>query len=202
MSTPFNVPKMLVIKKYLEQQVYSDDDIITDRTNTVKLKVPGSGDVINSMVRVFYSYVEKFSFDETNYSDRIYIEFIKGLAEELGFEEKIAVNHFRARYLEMQKGEISDNSIFFMTAISSIIESFQQKVIKRLTLRLKRKIPSKNEEELQQSLEKLVQTSNTTFSLLINIEILKEMSRLLGVPIEPVITEKYQQEIISILKRI
>jgi hypothetical protein len=193
------ISKKLVIQKYLEQQIYSGNDTIIDRTNTVKFRVPRSGAVINNMVEIFYSYAEKYHFKDTESS---YIAFIKELAEELGFEQQLAIDRFHRQYKEMKTGKIFDHSIYFMTAISSIIESFQNKVVKRLSFRLKRKFPTKDDITVLKSLETLAQTSNLTYSLFINIEILKEMSRLVGVQMEPIMTDKLQQELINELKNL
>lgn len=199
MNNPSAISKKLVIQKYLEQQIYSGNDTIIDRTNTVKFRVPGSGAVINNMVEIFSSYAEKYQFKDAESS---YIAFIKELAEELGFEQQLAIDRFHRQYKEMKAGKIFDQSIYFMTAISSIIESFQNKVVKRLSFRLKRKFPSKNDITVLKSLETLAQTSNLTYSLFINIEILKEMSRLVGVQMEPIMTDKLQQELINKLKNL
>ncbi|MFX0051783.1 MAG: hypothetical protein ACFFAJ_00390 [Candidatus Hodarchaeota archaeon] len=199
MNKPSDISKKLVIQKYLEQQIYSGNDTIIDRTNTVKYHVPKSGEVISNMIELFCTYAKKYDFKN---SESSYISFIKELAEELGFEEQLAVNRFHRQYKEMKAGKIYDQSIYFMTAISSIIESFQNKVVQRLSFRLKRKFPMKDNTTVLKSLETFSQTSNLTYSLLINIEILKEMSRLVGVQMEPIMTDELQQKLVNELKEI
>ncbi|MHA2328820.1 MAG: hypothetical protein ACXACR_09910 [Candidatus Hodarchaeales archaeon] len=192
------LPKELVCRKYLEQQIYLEPDTIIDRMNTVKFQAPGSGKVINKMVEIFCSSAEKY-----NFSDNLtaYLSFIEELAYELGFEQQNALDNFTKRYNEMKKGGIFDYSIYFMTVLSSIIETFQKKVVNRLSLRLQRKCKSKKKEEVSKNLHTLSQTSNTTLSLLINIEIMKEMGRLIGVQMTPILTDSYEKELISVLKK-
>ncbi len=195
MATPPELPKELVCREYLSQQVYIEPDTIIDRMNTVKFHAPGSGKVINEMLRIFCSYAEKYQFAAEKSP---YLRFIDDLAEELGFESQDATNHFIKRYRDMQKGRVFDQSIYFMTVLSSIIESFQKKVVNRLSLRLKRKIAQKSDKKVTNKLEALFQ--NSTFSLLVNIEILKEMGRLIGVEMDPIMTDSFENELISVLK--
>ncbi|UCE13461.1 MAG: hypothetical protein JSV04_14920 [Candidatus Heimdallarchaeota archaeon] len=197
MTIPPKIPKEIVCREYLEQQIYVDPDIIIDRMNTVQFHAPGSGKVIDEMLRIFCSYAEKYQFED---DPAPYIAFIEDLAEELGFESQDAVTHFTRRYNDMKKGRIFDQSIYFMTVLSSIIESFQKKVVSRLSLRLKRKISLKKDISFVSKLEALFQTSNSTFSLMVNIEILKEMGRLIGVEMDPILTDSFEKEIISVLE--
>lgn len=197
MVTPPELSKELVCREYLSQQVYIEPDTIIDRMNTVKFHAPGSGKVIDEMLRIFCSYAEKYQFGGELAP---YIAFIEDLAAELGFESQDAKNHFIKRYRDMQKGKVFDQSVYFMTVLSSIIESFQKKVVNRLSLRLKRKIRLKKDQKVVNNLEVLFQTSNSTFSLLVNIEILKEMGRLIGVQMEPIMTDSFEKELISVLE--
>ena len=161
--------------------------------NSVKFKAPGSGNVIQSMISLFTSYASKYEFGD---SEVTYQKFIEELTEELGVERNIAVRHFQSRFDGLQKGKVEDPSFYFMMAISSILESFQSKIVLRLSLRLKRKFPSKTKKEILEYIEMLAQTSNRTFSLLINIEILKEMSRLTGVSMKPILTDEIEIELL------
>ncbi|MFX1282854.1 MAG: hypothetical protein ACFFB5_04330 [Promethearchaeota archaeon] len=199
MSNHPEISKKLVCKEYLRQQIYVDPDIIIDRMNTIKFQAPGSGKVINEMIRIFCFHAEKYKFKT---EPAPYIAFIEDLAEELGFESQIAVTHFLKRYKDMQKGKVFDQSIYFMTVLSSIIESFQNKVISRLSLRLKRKYTKKTNKEIGDKFEVLFQSSNSTFGLLVNIEILKEMGRLIGVEMDPIMTDSFEEELITVLDNI
>ncbi len=192
-----DIPKELVCREYLQQQIYVDPDTIIDRMNTVKFHAPGSGKIISEMLNIFCTFAEKYQFAD---DPSPYLLFIEDLAEQLGFESQDAIDHFNKRYLDMQKGKILDHSIYFMTVLSSIIESFQKKVISRLSLRLKRKLAQRGCENIDNKLEKLFQTSNSTFGLLVNIEILKEMGRLIGVEMDPIMTDSYEKELISVIE--
>ena len=129
---PSDVPRKLVCREFLQQQIYVDPDIIIDRMNTVKFHAPGSGKIINEMLNIFCRFAENYHF-----ANEItpYLAFIEDLAEQLGFKSQDAIDHFNKRYLDMQKGEVFDQSIYFMTVLSSIIESFQKKVVIRLMLK-------------------------------------------------------------------
>ncbi len=196
MTPPSELQKELIIKEYAEQQIYLEPDIIIDRTNQVKIHAEGSGKVIKKMINIFSNHASKYKFKD---KQQPYVSFIKELAEELAFEEQNGIDHFLSRYNEMRKGEVFDHSIYFMTCIGSVVETFQTKIVKRLSLRLKRKIPHKKESEILQNLESLSQTSNSTFSLLINIEILKEMSRLFGTSMKPIMTDSLEKKLVSLL---
>ncbi|MFW9902892.1 MAG: hypothetical protein ACFFFH_01050 [Candidatus Thorarchaeota archaeon] len=194
---PPDIQKKLVCREYLQQQIYIDPDTIIDRMNTVKFHAPGSGKIIDEMLNIFCKFAEKYQFVNDSAP---YLAFIEDLAEQLGFESQEAIDQFNERYLDMQKGEIFDHTIYFMTVLSSIIESFQKKVISRLSLRLKRKLVKKGSENIDEKLEKLFQTANSTFGLLVNIEILKEMGRLIGVEMDPIMTDSFEKELISVLE--
>ena len=194
---PPDIPRKLVCREFLQQQIYIDPDIIIDRMNTVKFHAPGSGKVINEMLNIFCQFAENYHF-----ANEIapYLAFIEDLAEQLGLESQDAIDHFNRRYKEMQKGKVFDQSIYFMTVLSSIIESFQKKVINRLSLRLKRKLVRRGNKNPDEKLGNLFQTANSTFGLLVNIEILKEMGRLIGVEMDPIITDSFEEELISVLE--
>ncbi|MHA2245819.1 MAG: hypothetical protein ACXADY_12710 [Candidatus Hodarchaeales archaeon] len=194
---PPDIPKKLVCREYLQQQIYVDPDTIIDRMNTVKLHAPGSGKIIDEMLNTFCIFAEKYQFAD---DASPYLSFIEDLAEQLGFESQDAIDHFNKRFNDMQKGKVFDQSIYFMTVLSSIIESFQKKVISRLSLRLKRNLAQRGVININEKLETLFQTSNSTFGLLVNIEILKEMSRLIGVEMEPIMTDSFHTELISVLE--
>ncbi len=195
--TPPDIPKKLVCREYLQQQIYVDPDTIIDRMNTIKFHAPGSGKIIDEMITIFCTFAEKYQFADDSSP---YLSFIEDLAEQLGFESQDAIDHFNRRYLDMQKGEIFDHSIYFLTVLSSTIESFQKKVISRLSLRLKRKLAKRGGKNINKKLETLFQTSNSTFGLLVNIEILKEMGRLIGVEMDPIMTDSFEKELISVLE--
>ena len=109
-----NIPKKLVCREYLQQQIYIDQDIIIDRMNTVKFHAPGAGKIIDEMLNIFCKFAEKYQFANDLAP---YLAFIEDLAEQLGFESQDAIDHFNKRYQDMQKGEIFDNSIYFMTVL-------------------------------------------------------------------------------------
>lgn len=194
---PPDIPKKLVCREYLQQQIYIDPDTIIDRMNTVKFHAPGSGKIIDEMLSIFCKFAEKYQFANDSAP---YLAFIEDLAEQLGFESQDAIDHFNKRYKDMQKGKIFDNSIYFMTVLSSVIESFQKKVVSRLSLRLKRKLAKRGITNTDERLEKLFQMANSTFGLLVNIEILKEMGRLIGVEMDPIMTDSLEKELMSILE--
>ena len=194
---PPDIPKKLVCREYLQQQIYVDPDTIIDRMNTIKFHAPGSGKIIDEMINIFCTFAEKYQFADDSSP---YLSFIEDLAEQLGFESQDAIDHFNRRYLDMQKGEIFDHSIYFLTVLSSTIESFQKKVISRLSLRLKRKLAKRGGKNINKKLETLFQTSNSTFGLLVNIEILKEMGRLIGVEMDPIMTDSFEKELIFVLE--
>ena len=194
---PPDIPKKLVCREYLQQQIYIDPDTIIDRMNTVKFHAPGSGKIIDEMLSIFCKFAEKYHFANDSAP---YLAFIEDLAEQLGFESQDAIDHFNKRYKDMQKGKIFDNSIYFMTVLSSVIESFQKKVVSRLSLRLKRKLAKRGITNTDERLEKLFQMANSTFGLLVNIEILKEMGRLIGVEMDPIMTDSLEKELMSILE--
>jgi len=194
---PPDIPRKLVCREFLQQQIYIDPDIIIDRMNTVKYHAPGSGKVINEMLDIFCQFAENYHFEN---DIAPYLAFIGDLAEQLGFESQDAIDHFNKRYIDMQKGKVFDQSIYFMTVLSSIIESFQKKVISRLSLRLKRKLVKRGNSNPDENLGKLFQTANSTFGILVNIEILKEMGRLIGVEMDPIMTDSIEEELISVLE--
>jgi hypothetical protein len=194
---PPDIPKKHVCREYLQQQIYIEPDIIIDRMNTVKFHAPGSGKIIDEMLNSFCNFAEKYQFTDDLTP---YLAFIEDLAEELGFESQDAKEHFSKSYLDMQKSNIFDHSIYFMAVLSSIIESFQKKVISRLSLRLKRKLAKRGSKNNDKKLETLFQTANSTFGLLVNIEILKEMGRLIGVAMDPIMTDSFEEELISVLE--
>ena len=196
MSVKSEAERNQIIRKYLQQQIYLEPDTIIDRTNKLRFPASGSGEVISKMVDIFHTHVLKYEFKEKMST---YFQLIEDLADELGFEAQPAKDHFSSRMDNLKESEVKDESLYMMMCLSGIIETFQNKVVRRLILRLKRKSSDNLSQNVDKNLDILLQRADSSFSLLINIEIVKEMSRLVGVHMEPIITDHLENQIIKSL---
>jgi len=183
-----------VIREYIAKNIYQDPDIITDRTNVVKFEAPGSGEVINRMVDIFHTFLIKYKFEG---NPEPYINLISELAEELGFESRIAVDYFYSQISLLDENESINPTTYLLLCIGGIIETFQQKIIRRLSLRLNRKVMKQNKDIKLNKFESLIQKADASLGLLINIEIIKEMSRIACIPIKPLITDHLESQVIN-----
>ena len=86
-----------------------------------------------------------------------------------------------------------EKTILMMTICSTVIETFQSKFIRRYSIRLQNKMPNINEEKLQH----LFEYDTPIFSLIINIEVVKDLARVFGIEIEPVDIFDLEDELIS-----
>lgn len=183
-----------IIREYITKNIYQDPDTITDRTSKVKFNVPGSGEVINRIVDIFCTFLIKYEYEANT---EPYILLINELAEELGFESQIAVEYFYSQIGLLDENEISNRPTYLLLCIGGIVETFQQKIIRRLSLRLNRKAMNQNKDIKRNCLESLIKQADTSLGLLINIEIIKEMSRIVCFPIKPLITDHLESQVIN-----
>ena len=146
------------------------------------------------MVDIFHSFLIKYKFEV---KPDPYLNLIDELADELGFESQTAIDHFNTQISKLDEKEKINPSTYLTLCIRGIIETFQQKIIRRLSLRLNRKVLNQNKNIELNKFENLIKQADSSLGLLINIEIIKEMSRIVCIPIKPLITDHLESKIIN-----
>lgn len=177
-----------VIKQYIGQ--FAQDDYIYDRLLKRKVHINNLHKLLNFFTDFLAEKVSAIKFDKSINPYRI---FLKNLSVELGIDELKIQSRFENKYHELEKGEMLEKSILMMTLCSTVIETFQLKFIRRYSIRLQNKIPNINEEKLQH----LFEYDTSIFSLIINIEVVKDLARVFGIEIQPVDIIKLEEELIS-----
>ena len=125
-------------------------------------------------------------------------KFISQMTDFLGVETEPALEMLEERLTALKRDmHVEDPTISFNTTLSCLLESFHQKVMKRLFLKLQyfKNLVHLDRSVIRERLDLLSQYSDDDLSLAINLEILKEMSRNLGHQLEGVDDRPLHREI-------
>ncbi|MFW9996057.1 MAG: hypothetical protein ACFFD4_28715 [Candidatus Odinarchaeota archaeon] len=171
-----------LIFAYVAQQFWKPPDTLINRYNTKQLTVKGSEKVIESIVDIILQHSEKCAVGTAK---KPYLQFIERMTEFLGVETPPAVKSLDERLTELRNDmQVENPEIYFHTALSCLLESFHKKIITRYTIQMKNLGIELKRSTIEKRLNLLSQFTDDEFSLVLNLEILKEMSRNVGKPLE------------------
>lgn len=190
-----------VVLSLLTQQFWDPPDGIMDRTRSKRLQLAGSQQVLESMALTLISGTEKLDGKDLS----SYYSYIRAVARKLGLGEQAVIDTFEektADLLSIQE-HIEDNVllVFAVGAILSTIRAMKQEDLLsslRAAVRERsgRKWSIQAEAELTKQLNFLFQTSDSDFSLLLNIGVVNEMANCLNLGLSTKSFEKYIDRVI------
>ncbi|MHA1215241.1 MAG: hypothetical protein ACTSR2_09525 [Candidatus Hodarchaeales archaeon] len=149
-------------------------------------------EIINKILELIQTITSRFKLDD---DIETYYKLISAIAEELDFEVQHAVNLFNSCIAENSK------NTYFNCCIDAVLETFRRKMTRRLFLRLTRKTKEIDTKKVMSKLEYLNKNSNQELMKLLNIEILKEISRIICVPLNAQVeTESLEKNVLRRLE--
>ncbi|MHA2294740.1 MAG: hypothetical protein ACXAEU_12465 [Candidatus Hodarchaeales archaeon] len=181
-----------IIFAYVAQQFWKPPNTLINRYDTKQLTVKGSSKVIDGIVDVILQNSEECAIDTEK---KPYLEFIEKMTDFLGVETEPSRKMLDERLTDMKKNQVELPEIFFHTSLGCLLESFHQKIITRYTLRLQHLGLEIKPSTISKRLNLLSQYADADFSLVLNLEILKEMSRNVGHPLEGIDDSQLHRDI-------
>ncbi len=190
-----------VVFSLLTQQFWDPPDGIMDRTRSKRLQVAGSKQVLESMALTLITGTEKLDGKDL---DSFY-SYIRGVARKLGLGEQAVIETFEektADLLSIQE-HIEDN-VLLVFAVGSILSTIramkQEDLLSSLRMAIRERSEGKwsiqAETELTKELNFLFQTSDSDFSLLLNLGVVTEMANCLNLGFSTTSFEKYIDRVI------
>ncbi|MFW9915888.1 MAG: hypothetical protein ACFFGZ_09800 [Candidatus Thorarchaeota archaeon] len=190
-----------VVLSLLTQQFWDPPDGIMDRTRSKRLQVAGSKQVLESMALTLITGTEKLDGKDLN----SYYSYIRAVARKLGLGEQAVIETFEektADLLSIQE-HIEDN-VLLVFAVGSILSTIramkQEDLLSSLRMAVRersgRKWSIQAETELTKELNFLFQTSDSDFSLLLNLGVVTEMANCLNLGFSATSLEKYIDRVI------
>lgn len=190
-----------VVFSLLTQQFWDRPDGIMDRTRSKRLQVAGSKQVLESMAQALISGTEKLDGKDL----KSYYSYIRNVARKLGLGEQAVIDTFEEKTADLLSIQeyIEDNIllVFAVGAILSTIRAMKQEdLLSSLRVAVREKSGGKwsiqDETELTKELNFLFQTSDSDFSLLLNLGVVAEMANCLKLCFSTTSFEKYIDRII------
>ncbi|NPD88259.1 MAG: hypothetical protein HGN29_06030 [Asgard group archaeon] len=161
-----------VVEYLLSQQFFSKPDFIIDRRANKKIKIKGSGEIMNDMI---YKIKEHSPLFENGKDE----EFINSLASELDIRTKSIHEQYSEKISILEEVQKKDKKFKMMVVLSVLISHLHKKNSDIVHKNLRNEIvDSITKKEFDQAMELLYQRADEDLSLLQNISVLKNFAKL------------------------
>ncbi|MHA2270400.1 MAG: hypothetical protein ACXACI_00965 [Candidatus Hodarchaeales archaeon] len=190
-----------VVFSLLTQQFWDPPDGIMDRTRSKRLQVAGSKQVLESMALTLITGTEKLDGKDL---DSFY-SYIRGVARKLGLGEQAVIETFEEKTADLLSiQEYIEDNVLLVFAVGSILSTIRAMKQEDLLSSLRRAVRERSEgkwsiqaeTELTKELNFLFQTSDSDFSLLLNLGVVTEMANCLNLGFSTTSFEKYIDRVI------
>jgi len=182
-----------VVEYLLSQQFYQKPDFIIDRRASKKMKIKGSGEIINDMIHKIREHSSQFEKGKDE-------EFIDSLASELNIRTKSIHDQYLEKISNLEEVQMKDKKFKMMVVLSVLISHLHKKNSEVIHKKLRDEIvDGHSKKDFDNAMGMLYQTSDEDLSLLQNIAVLKNFARLTkhNLPIK-----EYQKKKKIVLKKI
>jgi hypothetical protein len=172
-----------------------------DRTRSKRLQVAGSKQVLESMALTLITGTEKLDGKDL---DSFY-SYIRGVARKLGLGEQAVIETFEEKTADLLSiQEYIEDNVLLVFAVGSILSTIramkQEDLLSSLRMAVRERSEGKwsiqAETELTKELNFLFQTSDSDFSLLLNLGVVTEMANCLNLGFSTTSFEKYIDRVI------
>jgi len=182
-----------VVAYILSQQFFRKPDYIIDRRAQKKIKVKGSGEIIDSLVAIIKEQSNLFDRGKEE-------EFIKNLSQRFNIRKKSIFDEYQERIENLADVQKPDKKFKMMVALSGIISHLHQKATdntnKILREEFKKEYPTR---KINSAIGLLNQIADMDLSLLNNLGILNVYAKIVKFDL----SQKYfESKKIKVLKKI
>ncbi len=180
-----------VVNYLFSQQFYLEPDFIIDRRAVKKLKIKGSGAVIDGLIEVVHQNIEPFDKGDDE-------QFIKQLATKFNIRTKEIYDKYENKVSNLEEEQMKDQKFKLMVTLSVIIAYFQKRSTEHVHKMLKEEIVNGvKSKQFKDALGILYERADEDFSLLQNIVLLKKYSQITKTPFKMKYLEKKKKSVIK-----
>ena len=161
-----------VVEYILSQQFYQKPDFIIDRRASKKMKIKGSGVIINEMILKIKEHSSLFEKGKDE-------EFIDSLASELDIRTKSIHDQYSEKMSNLEDEQRNDKKFKMMVILSVLISHLHKKNSEIIHKKLKEEIiDGYSKKEFDRAMGLLYQKADNDLSLLQNIAVLNNFAKL------------------------
>ncbi len=184
-----------VVTYLFSQQFFEKPNFIIDRRAVKKIKIKGSGEVIEELIDIVRQNITPF--DEGNDE-----QFIKQLATKFNIRTKEIYDNYENKLSNLEDDQKSDRKFKLMITLSVIIAYFQKRSTEFVHKMLKEDLENGVDQKLfKEALGELYQRADEDLSLLQNIVLLKKYSKVTKTEIPGKFLEKKKKVVIKKLQK-
>ncbi|MCE7743466.1 MAG: hypothetical protein GOP50_13525 [Candidatus Heimdallarchaeota archaeon] len=178
-----------VVNYLFSQQFYLETDFIIDRRAVKKLKIKGSGEVIEGLISIVKENIEPFEQGDVE-------QFIKQLATKFNIRTKEIYDRYEDKVSNLEEEQMKDQKFKLMVTLSVIIAYFQKRSTEHVHKMLKEEIENGVKPKLfKDALGELYERADEDLSLLQNIVLLKKYSKVTKTPFQMKHLEKKKKAV-------
>ena len=182
-----------VVEYLLSQQFFAKPDYIIDRRASKKMKIKGSGAIMDDMILKIKEHSSLFEKGKDK-------EFIDKIASELNIRTKSIHVQYDEKLSNLEDVQKKDKKFKMMVILSVLISHLHKKNSEMIHKKLRDEIvDGHTKKEFDNAMGMLYQTSDEDLSLLQNIAVLKNFARL--TKHDPPVKE-YQKKKKIVLKKV
>ena len=161
-----------VVNYILSQQFYQEPDFIIDRRNNKRIKIKGSGEIINDMILKIKDHSILFEEGKDE-------EFIDSIASELDIRTNAIHDQYDERKSNLEEEQLEDKKFKLMIVLSVLISHLHKKNSETIHKKLRDEIADGlSKKEFDEAMGILYQQADEDLSLLQNIAVLKNFAKL------------------------
>lgn len=160
-----------VVNYLFSQQFYQPRDFIIDRRAVQRIKIKGSGEVIEGLIEIVKENIEPFNKGDNEL-------FIKQLATKFNIRTMEIYDNFENKLSNLEEEQMKDKKFKLMVVLSVIIAYFQKRSTEHVHKMLKKEIENGvKPKQFKKALGELYERADEDLSLLQNIVLLKKYSK-------------------------
>ena len=185
-----------IVNYILSQQFFRKPNYIIDRRAADKLKIKGSGEVIDNLI-LYIKEISK-SFDQGKDE-----EFINELASMFRIRIKDIFRKYEDKINNLEEVQKKDKKFKMMVALSVVISYFHKRTMEATNKLLKEEFGNQiTKREFDKLLECLYQTADVDLSLLQNIAILMNYAKITKTDISLKHFDKKKKKVMKKIKKL
>ena len=183
-----------VVNYLFSQQFYLEPDFLIDRRAVKKIKIKGSGAVIEGLIEIVKENIGPFNDGDDE-------QFIKQLATKFNIRTMEIYENFNNKLSNLEEDQMKDKKFKLMVTLSVIIAYFQKRSTEFVHKMLKEELENGAEpKQFKQALGELYERADEDLSLLQNIVLLKKYSKVTKIPFQMKHLDKKKKAVIKKLQ--
>ncbi|MHA1199339.1 MAG: hypothetical protein ACTSQF_08350 [Candidatus Heimdallarchaeaceae archaeon] len=184
-----------VVNYLFSQQFYLETDFIIDRRAVKKLKIKGSGAVIDGLISIVKENIEPFDKGDVE-------QFIKQLAIKFNIRTTEIYDKYEDKLSNLEEEQMEDQKFKLMVTLSVIIAYFQKRSTEHVHKMLKEEIENGiKPKQFKDALGELYERADEDLSLLQNIVLLKKYSKVTKTQFQMKHLEKKKKAVVKKLQQ-